>query len=341
MQDIVNLWIGDDNQGRFLTQQDKAMDSLIYYYGAKSPLIKYNFKWLFLDNGAYTAIRNNLELEPERVKDIQEKIQPDYTIPLDYPFIPGIPQKVMEERWKGSARNILSWQETTNLKGLVPMLHAWSVNSLIQNVKWLQKYADAEYVGVGSVVHNGFTEYRGYFGDRQPSKRLIDMLISTIQTIRKYSDFRIHMAGFGSSPLMLFLGFYCGIDSTDTAGYKRKAAFGKIILPGRGDRHIGRSDATWGTTKLRDDERLLLEKCGCPICRENPANLWCDWKARAIHNKYVLQTEEKKARELLTEGIDTLEKHMDIIFSNSGLKYLWKYTKLRVSYQPIDLWYVK
>ena len=284
-------------------------------------------------------MRLGKKLDPERVKDIQERIDPDYTVPLDFPFTSGLSVKIMAKRWEMTAKNILDWQETTSLKELIPMLHAWSTSSLIKNIRWLQKYADATMIGIGSIVCYGFDVYKGYFGDRQPRKELIDMLITAVQMIRKYSDFKIHMAGFGSSPLMLNLGFYCGIDSTDTTGYKRKAAFGKISLPGKGDRHIGRSDAKWGKVSLKKEEKELLDRCQCPICKKDQSLLWKDWKARAIHNKYVLQQEEKVAKTLIEEGSDVYENYLNKIFARSRLEYLWKYTKLRLRYSPVDCWF--
>lgn len=334
----VKLWIGDDKQGRFIDSNDKAMDSLIYYYKDENPSIRYSYHKLFLDNGAYTAVRLNKELDSERVKDIQERIDPDYTIPLDFPFLPGIPRTLMIRQWRATMKNILDWQETTTLRGLVPMLHAWSIRSLIANIKWLQKNADTTCIGLGSIVCYGFDKYRGFFGDRQPRRQLVDMLVTAVQTIRKHSDFQIHVAGFGSSPLMLNLGYYCGINSTDTVGYKRKAAFAKISLPGKSDRHIGRQNATWGTQKLKQGERELLEQCRCLICRKDQTLLWKHWKARAIHNKYVLQEEEKHAKLLIEQGLDVFRAYVDRIFTGSGLEYLWKYTKLRIRYHPIDHW---
>lgn len=338
MSATFRLWIGDDKQGRFIGKNDKAMDSLIYYYEDRNPIIRYSYRKLFLDNGAYTATRLSMKLDPERVKTIQECIDPDYTIPLDFPFLPGSPRLLMIKRWKATKVNIMEWQETTTLKGLIPMLHAWGVNSLIRNVKWLQKYADTTCVGLGSIVSHGFDEYRGFFGDRQPRKELVDMLITAVQVVHEYSDFEIHVAGFGSSPLMLNLGYYSGINSTDTTGYKRKAAFGKISLPGKSDRHIGREGATWGTQKLKKEERDLLRQCRCPICRKDQTLLWKHWKARAIHNKYVLQQEEKQAKMLINRGFDVYEGYINEIFNGSGIEYLWRYAKVRINYRPVDHW---
>jgi len=333
----MHLWIGDDKQGRCVDENDSVMDSLIYYYAKEQPSIAYEYRELFLDNGGFTSIRNDMKLDRDRVKEIQETIDPDYTIPLDFPFLPGISQVEMQKLWKKTADNIQDWQETTNLKALVPMLHAWSVESLVSNTRWLQKHANAHCIAVGSVVSSDYSEYTGFLGDRQPRKELVDMLVSTIQVIRHFSDFKIHLAGFGCSALMLHIGYFCGVDSTDTIGYKRKAAFGKISLPGLGDRHIGRKPSGWGTRKLKPEEMELLRTCGCPICRRNPRMLWKEWMARAIHNKYVLLEERKKARQYMEKGRDVYEAFLDEMFAKSGLKYLWRYAKTRVHYYPLNL----
>jgi len=333
----MHLWIGDDEQGRCVDENDSVMDSLVYYYPKAQPSVVYAYRELFLDNGAYSAIRMGMDLDPDRVKEIQEMIDPDYTIPLDFPFLPGVSQVEMQRLWKKTADNIRDWQETTNLRAIIPMLHAWSVESLISNTRWLQKHANTECIAVGSVVSSDYDQYTGFLGDRQPRKELVDMLISTVQLVRDFSDFKIHIAGFGSSPFMLHLGYFCGVDSTDTIGYKRKAAFGKISLPGLGDRHIGRERSGWGANELKPEEMDLLRKCGCPICQRSPRMLWKDWTARAIHNKYVLLEERKKARLFLEAGRDVYKAFLDEMFAKSGLKYLWKYARTRVHYYPLDL----
>ena len=338
----TTLWIGEKKLGRFVNSSDNVMDSLYFYIKDLSLKIRYSFKSLFLDNGAYSAARKEIDLNPERVKEIQESLNPDLTIPLDYPFVAGTPRSVMEEKWSKTIENYLEWQQTTNLHGrLVPIVHAWSVRSLISNVKLLQKHADSEMLAIGSIVCFGYNRYTGYFQDRQPRRELIDMLINAVQAVRKFSDFGVHVAGFGSSPLMLHLGYFCGVNSTDTTGYRRKAAYGKISLPGTGDRHVGRKDATWGVRKLKDKDLRLLRECECPICREDQTRLWTSWEARAIHNKYVLQYEEVRARGFLERDKSEYEKFLDDMFATTGLSYLWRYTKIRANYVPVDLWYLK
>jgi queuine/archaeosine tRNA-ribosyltransferase len=338
------FWIGESkNPIKKDRSTDFVMDSAINYYNKEEPELRYKPGKLFLDNGAYTAQMTGMQLEVEKVIFIQEELEPDLTIPVDFPFRPGMGVPRMQKLWSKTAENVLYWQNSTNLKGkLVPALHAWDKKSLVDNLSWLQKNADSDYIALGSIVNPQFEGYEGFFGDRQPRKELVDMLCFALGAIEKKSDFSVHLMGFGSSPLMLHLGYYLGIKSTDSTGYRRKAAFGKIVLPGTGERYVGARTNDFGATALDNSKTYsndiaLLEKCTCPICLENKYKLWTDWKARAIHNEYVMKQEAKKAERFLLMGIETYEKYLDnVVFAKSGLKFLWEYAKLRRKYYRIS-----
>lgn len=321
------------------------MDSVFNYYKSEELELSYKFGQLFLDNGAYTAKMTGIKLDPERVIFVQETFNPDLTIPLDHPFTAGMTVSEMHKLWEKTANNILYWQNSTSLNGkLVPTLHSWSKKSLIENVEWLQKNANAEFVALGSIVNPEFTAYKGFFGDRQPRKELVDMICLASSCVGKKSDFRIHLMGFGSSPMMLHLGYYLGVYSTDTMGYRRKAAYGKIVLPGTGERYLGETSASFGKgTNLLDDkdsrnsrDLALLNRCTCSVCMINKYQLWANWKARAIHNEFVMKQEAKIAERLLSMSIETYEKYLDNVFSRSSLKYLWEYAKIRKKYHRIS-----
>jgi 7-cyano-7-deazaguanine tRNA-ribosyltransferase len=323
--------------GRHLKQHSMVMDSQINYYESDKPRLPYRYKKLFLDNGAFTALRKKVKLDPERVKQVQEALHPDKTIPLDFPFRTGLSTNLMMGNWDKTKKNICDWQETTSLRELVPALHAWSVKSLRTNVKWLQRNADANFVAVGSIVlSSAFGSYT-FFGDRNLSKSYIDMLLQAIMQIRSQSDFGIHMMGFGSSPLLLNLGYFCGITSTDSAGYRRGAAYGKIILPGKGWRYIGKLDESFHTPKLTREEKRILLKCKCQTCRQDQGLLRKDWKARAVHNKFVLEMERDRAKRLIEQGRDSYEAYLDSMFERlPRMRNIWKYTKTRINSLGLD-----
>jgi tRNA-guanine family transglycosylase len=317
---------------------DYVLDSAINYYNKENPKLPYKVDQLFLDNGAFSANMADIELKEEKIIDIQEKLEPDKTIPLDYPFKNGLTVAMMEKRWKKTAKNIRYWQSSTTLHDkLVPALHAWSKDSLKNNLRWLQKHGDAEYLAVGSIVSPEFVKSTGFFGDRQPNKNLIDMLTLTVESVRSNTDFKIHLMGLGSSPLTLHFGYYLGIESTDSAGYRRKAAYGQIVLPGTGERYVGNNTATFGGgVAFNRKEMRLLQDCDCPVCRVNQDELWNDWKARAIHNDHVMRKERELAQNLMDDGVEAYEEYLDDIYKRSSFKYLWDYTKLKKKYNRIS-----
>lgn len=317
---------------------DFVMDSVINYYKSQKPQISYFPGKLFLDCGAFTARQQGITLKENRVIEIQELFMPDKAVPLDYPFNPSMSVSIMSELWNKTKENIVYWQTSTKLqRRLVPVLHAWSKRSLISNLKWLEKKADADYIMLGSLVDPCFGDFSGFFGDRQPRKELVDMIALGIEATKKYTDFKVHLTGFGSSPLTLHLAYYLGVDSTDSAGCRRKAAYGKIILPGTGERHMSDRSTSFGDSRITDDlENTFLEKCDCPVCKVNPNLLSNDWKARAIHNEHVLKRARRLAQDLLKLGEDAYETYLEYFFRRSGLGYLWKYAKKRRKFVRIS-----
>jgi len=61
-----------------------------------------------------------------------------------------------------------------------------------------------------------------------------------------------------------------------------------------------------------------------------------DWKARAIHNEYVIKQEWQRAQDLLKIGEDAYETYLERIYERSGLNHLWEYAKLRKHYVRIS-----
>lgn len=336
---MVEFWIGETNRP-IVKKHSQVMDSAANYYKSSDPKVPYSYEALFLDSGAYTFTRRCMSVDEEKIKATQEKIDPDRAIPLDYPFLPGMSLSVMRKRWEKTAENILDWQNTTKLRNIVPVLHAWDNKSLIDNIKWMYRKVDCECIAVGTIVTPSFSRFTGYFGDRQPTMLTMCLILRTVQLVKHYTDFEVHLTGFGSSPLTLHLAYFIGAESVDSMGYKRKAAYGKILLPGLGERYVGRGDASFGVKPLSPKEMELLSKCSCPICTTNQNLLWTDWKARAIHNKHVLEKEAEIAGKLLAENPEAYTRYLDEIYANSSNNFAayWNFVKRNVKQLPLDLW---
>ena len=349
----MKYWAGETPHKRVKIDHNYVMDSVANYYNKEDPKIKYKYNKLFLDNGAFSALKNSnnfkVNLDKERVLDVQEIIKPNYTVPLDYPFTPEMSLSIMRKRWQDTKKNINYWSDSSNLD-LVPALHAWNHNSLEQNIKWLYQN-DFDYISLGSVLTTN-EEFNGFFGDRQPSKAFIDSIITSQQIANKYG-MKIHIFGFGSSPIMYHIGAFCGLKSTDSIGYKRKAAYGKIILPQSGERYCGNGEASFGNKikgkKIDDylstEDKKKLSECECPICSSQPKDaeqrwefLRHDWLRRTYHNKWVMEHEEQVAKYYLDDKI-AYTKFLDDTIGKSGLSHLWEYAKRRINHYKIDLLY--
>jgi len=331
------LWIAEDGS-RIIQDHssDDVMDSVIYYYKMDKPNIKYEYSRLFLDNGAYSSARKGIDLDREKVIEVQESIFPDLTIPLDYPLSRNDTSNSFKEKWSKTKENVLLWQNCTKLQGrLAPVLHSWGLDSLLENVRWLQKYCDSEIICLGSIVNSSIISKNFYFGDRTSSREFISILFKAICIVREQSDFKVHITGYGSSPLSLHLAYWLGADSVDSAGHRRRAAYGNIILPGTSDRYVGGKNGQFIKRKPNIKEMEMISKCQCPICRENSTHLWKNWEARAIHNKFVIKAERERAESWLAESRDFYEKQLDNLYAQTGIYNLWKHAKILVKYPSI------
>jgi queuine/archaeosine tRNA-ribosyltransferase len=327
-------------------KHSNVMDSVFNYLQVENPVIKYPYDNLFLDNGAFSIFKNNFNNKKQKIKidlnniiDIQEIFNPKFTVPFDYPFQPDMTIKEMEDNWEESKKNIVYWRECTNLN-LVPALHGWNKKSLDKNINFLQK-KDFDYVALGStfILKDNF---KGFFGDRQPNKNVYEAFLF-LSSLAKKIDMDLHVFGLGSSPLSYHIAAFCEIKSSDSSGYRRKAAYGKIILPQTGERYAGNGSANFGVNRNKglnfdniftEDEKDKLANCNCPECRKISKHsfrrwkhLCSDWKYRAIHNKWVMEQEEKISQELIKKGWDIYEKFIDNMMEKSGLRWLWEFVK--------------
>jgi len=316
--------------------KDHVMDSAYNYLRTINIKRRYSPLKLLVDSGAYTAARKKIELDPYKIIEIQERLGSDIAVPLDYPFMPYMTFEEMKKRWIKTIENTKLWVEVLNPRiDVMPMIHALNKKNLEETIKIISRIAEnSDIVGLGTIVDPTFT-LKGFLSDRQPRKELFEMLLYAIMKVKEFG-YKVHVTGFGSSPLTLHIGLYMGVDSTDSSGYRRKAAYGKIVLPFTGERYIGNGKATFGVSMLSKKElKFIKEKCQCPVCSSNPHLLWKDWRARAIHNEWVIKQELKKGLKLLNEGLDIYEKYLDKLFLRSSLWHLWKYIKTQLKYKKL------
>ncbi|MEM3433315.1 MAG: hypothetical protein QXP27_03965 [Candidatus Methanomethyliaceae archaeon] len=136
----------------------------------------------------------------------------------------------------------------------------------------------------------------------------------------------MHVFGVGGTTTM-HLMFALGVDSLDSVGWRLKAGYGAIQLPGLGDRFTG-THCRKGRTLLLEDEgaKEALAECQCPVCRECKTlesrliALERSFNNRALHNAWVFVNEANAFRHQVETGC--VESFISQRLQHSPLKNL-------------------
>lgn len=110
------------------------------------------------------------------------------------------------------------------------------------------------------------------------------------ETRRVYRG-RLHVLGLGSPSVTPILA-KIGVDSTDSATWRLKAAYGKVVLPGGGERHVTNRVVNFGRAKatLEDLHTLytFLKNTGFPALDDFYQRLSTSFEYRALVNAWVV-----------------------------------------------------
>ncbi len=242
-------------------------------------------KELWIDSGGYQFMRSGFSLTPEKLAKLYKEIDADYYVSLDYPPSPREP---LATRIYKIARSVQNYQALRGLLAdrkdrLVPVFHlSWG------NVLRLQyeTYMSADAAAVGGLVPLVMQL------DGRHSRR---RAIAFIALMRKLWGGRLHALGLASAAMIPLLRLL-RVDSGDTQTWRHKAAYGKIIIPGLGERHVSERRVRFGPARVRGvDEEHLLRRLVEEVSRSlslDPAKLMerirSDFVTRALVNAWVL-----------------------------------------------------
>jgi len=226
---------------------------------------------LWLDSGGYQALRRGVRLSPDAVIKWYNMMKPDYCISLDAPVGPNDPKA--KEKVELNVRTAKLMEKEVSCS-LLPVYHPVSEELL---ERYLEGYSEVgERVAVGGLIPRILTV-------RNASRKEGWDFLSEM---RRRESRWLHALGLGSALLIPKLEAL-GYQSADTQTWRHKAAYGKIMLPGKGERHITDKDVNFGRKKISEAEMLeamnIANKLG--ITWEE---LKRDFKKRAIFNAYVL-----------------------------------------------------
>ena len=265
---------------------------------------------LMIDSGGYNLIKN--PACPITTKDLVEvyrTVDADIVVSLDIPPHPGLSTSETQARWKKTKKNAFELSRILDDRKVMPVVHGYSEDSLRRNSREIRDLVeDSGMIGLGGLV---------------PLFKL--RLVRALQLVsflrREYPDKLLHVFGAGSVSTMLILT-QMGVDSMDTIGWRIKAAYGAIQLPGQSDRFVSpKLDSPKCRRGLSPQETALLGKCECPVCRgqslkerlkrmDNSVSF--TFNNRAIHNCWVFTQELMTAQRAKAKGTlqELLEERM-------------------------------
>jgi 7-cyano-7-deazaguanine tRNA-ribosyltransferase len=238
---------------------------------------------LWLDSGGYQFLRAGIDPGPAKIAKIYREIDADYYISLDYP---PSPNDSPETRALKIARTVAAYQTMKSLlRGkvedgrLVPVFHLSTGEAL--RIQYTVYYPSSCIAAVGGLIPY-FMQRAGRYS------RLKAVLFLSL--VRKIWDGKLHALGIASAAVIPLLKII-GVDSGDTQTWRHKAGYGKIIIPGAGERHISSQQVRFGPAKLRENEinmfNDLVAKASrlLGITREV---LTSSFEARALFNAWIL-----------------------------------------------------
>ena len=280
---------------------------------------------VMMDSGGYLfQKKEEMDLDPLKVLDLYENYRPDIGVVLDHPFDPNSSNLINKKRWDITLKNTAIMIESNSKVPLMPVIHGYSLKELEKACSDIKKIDDdPKLIGLGSLVPLIFSTTAG-------SKRFPDCMQFVMQSVklirREFPDAMIHAFGIGST-LTMHLMYSVGTDSLDSTGWRIKAAYGMIQLPGVSDRHVKTRNN--GRRHLDIAEKRILAKCECPICNgknieERMDILDENFIPRAVHNAWVFKKEEEYFKDALKERNTRkfLDKRLNKSYYSKSFNYL-------------------
>lgn len=240
---------------------------------------------IYVDSGGYQFLKNNINISIKDIAKIYNYLDADYFITLDQPpnhnvsissentdnFINGFLKKNIE--------NFKKLHSYYKIKNLIPVIHPPRLFAKREYEEY-SKIINTNIIAFGGLVPYFLTK-KGLNGGRKEGLKLL-------YWFRNIHKRKIHVMGLGAPSLIPLLK-KIGINSTDSSTWRLKAAFGKIILPNTGERHITDRKIKFGGKKISSEEIELINKVLDKMNLDlNFEDLKRSFRLRALFNAYVI-----------------------------------------------------
>ncbi len=237
---------------------------------------------IWVDSGGFQFMRHGISITVNEIARVYRVLRDvDYFVNLDYPPTPYDTIDEAKKKVVATHRNYIFLMEYLGRDKVVPVLHIQRSLDLIKTQ--VKLYENCEKIAIGGLVPYVLIS-RGIRRSREYS-------IYVLKLFRDYfSRSRIHVLGIGSPTVVPILSVL-NIDSTDSSTWRVKAAYGKVIVPGIGERHVTNRVIRFGRRRMSHDElsELIntLRITGFPLLSEVDS-LLTTFEGRALINAWVL-----------------------------------------------------
>lgn len=281
-------------------------------------IINFNGPLIMDSGGFFFQKKGKMTVKPKEIVQIYEQCKPDIVVALDYPLNPNLSSNSDYYRLNKTKNNLKEMYDLLSSfdAEFMPVVHGYTYKQLEKSIRDSEKYVN-KIVGIGSLVPLFRTTNGSSNVPRNKSN--INTRIYAVNAVKKVRDYFsedfLHVFGVGGSTTM-HLMYLLGVDSIDTMGWRLKAAFGAIQLPGVPDRFLKPRKKR---TLISESELKLFNRCKCPIHKDYTLeDINGNFQLRAIHNAYVYLEEVKKLHYILDNNLDIIDFFKER-FSSSAL----------------------
>ncbi len=244
---------------------------------------------LWIDSGGYQALKDNVNITAYHIGKLYREIDADYYISLDFPPHPKDSEDTKAQKIARSISNFIELKsmlkDIAEEGRLVPVFHVSVGVSLRLQLKAYEPHAYTAAVG-------GLIPYvMQLSGKGSRAKMLLFLLL-----MRKLWTGSLHALGIASAAIIPLLKII-GMDTGDTQTWRHKAAYGKVIVPGLGERHISGRRVRFGPAVFKDHENgLFMEYVGRAekLFGLTLEKLIESFEARALFNAWILKEVAEK-----------------------------------------------
>jgi len=253
----------------------KKMLEKIKAKGGLHKYLEYNGE-IYLDSGGFQILNNNMHIPLNRLVKVIETTGADYFFSLDIPSSPSDSFRIREKKRKKTVENYVKLKKKYD--SVIPIVQPPPENATIMCKTYTNDMGYDKTISIGGLVP--LIMGRGANNSRTT-------VIKTIFGVRKMCSNPTHVMGIGAPTLIPTLQIL-DVNFADSTSWRIKAAYGKIMLPSGGERHITRRRAKFGRIKLSEDEKERIDALKCPIIEEfGWEKMKSSFTVRALYNAWV------------------------------------------------------